>query len=95
VPEPRVVLVQTVEEDIQKLGEWPLTDRSMAVLMERRHPRFRDSLITSLYDRFKDLTPEAAEQEFFQEMVWLLELGRNMRLTLHNQVLPSLVFNST
>ncbi|MCK4706944.1 MAG: adenylate/guanylate cyclase domain-containing protein, partial [Gammaproteobacteria bacterium] len=26
VIEPRVILVQTVETDIQKLGEWPLTD---------------------------------------------------------------------
>ena len=30
VREPRVVLVQTVEPDIQKLGEWPLSDRRMA-----------------------------------------------------------------
>ncbi|HSF47042.1 MAG TPA: CHASE2 domain-containing protein, partial [Burkholderiales bacterium] len=29
VREPRVVLVQTVEEDIQKLKEWPLSDRRM------------------------------------------------------------------
>ncbi|MCK4704892.1 MAG: CHASE2 domain-containing protein, partial [Gammaproteobacteria bacterium] len=27
--EPRVVLIQTVEDDIQKLGEWPLTDKSI------------------------------------------------------------------
>lgn len=34
VIEPRVVLVQTVEEDIQKLGEWPLTDSRMAKVFE-------------------------------------------------------------
>lgn len=35
VIEPRVVLVQTVEEDIQKLGEWPLTDGSMTKVLEK------------------------------------------------------------
>jgi len=35
VNEPRVVLVQTVEEDIQKLGEWPLTDSSMTSVFEK------------------------------------------------------------
>ena len=35
VVEPRVVLVQTVEEDIQKLGEWPLTDSSMTKVFEK------------------------------------------------------------
>jgi adenylate cyclase len=33
VPEPRVVLVQTVETDIQKLAEWPLSDRHMAEVL--------------------------------------------------------------
>ena len=33
--EPRVVLVQTVETDIQKLAEWPLTDRHMAEALEK------------------------------------------------------------
>lgn len=35
VPEPRVVLVQTVETDIQKLGEWPLTDSRMAETLNK------------------------------------------------------------
>jgi len=35
VPEPRVVLVQTVEEDIQKLGEWPISDRRMAEVLKK------------------------------------------------------------
>jgi len=35
VPEPRVVLVQTVEPDIQKLAEWPLSDRHMAEALEK------------------------------------------------------------
>lgn len=34
VTEPRVVLIQTIEEDIQKLGEWPLTDSSMTKAFE-------------------------------------------------------------
>ncbi len=34
VHEPRVVLVQTVEEDIQKLAEWPLTDGRMVEVLE-------------------------------------------------------------
>jgi len=32
--EPRVVLIQTVEEDIQKLAEWPLTDQSLLKTFE-------------------------------------------------------------
>jgi len=35
VAEPRVVLIQTVEQDIQKLAEWPLSDRHMADVLER------------------------------------------------------------
>ncbi len=35
VREPRVVLVQTVEEDIQKLKEWPLSDRRMAEALRK------------------------------------------------------------
>jgi len=35
VPEPRVVLVQTVEPDIQKLAEWPLSDHHMAEALEK------------------------------------------------------------
>ena len=35
VPEPRVVLIQTVEEDIQKLAEWPLSDRRMVEVLQR------------------------------------------------------------
>ena len=35
VAEPRVVLVQTVEEDIQKLKEWPLSDRRMAQALSK------------------------------------------------------------
>ena len=35
VIEPRIVLVKTVEEDIQKLGEWPLTDGRMAEVLEK------------------------------------------------------------
>ncbi len=35
VPEPRIVLVQTVEEDIQKLGEWPISDRRMAEVLKK------------------------------------------------------------
>ena len=35
VREPRVVLVQTVEEDIQKLAEWPLSDRHMFEVLEK------------------------------------------------------------
>ena len=35
VPEPRVVLVQTVENDIQKLAEWPLSDRHMAEVLDK------------------------------------------------------------
>jgi adenylate cyclase len=33
--EPRVVLVQTVEEDIQKLAEWPLTDSSITNVLKK------------------------------------------------------------
>ena len=33
--EPRVVLVQTIEEDIQKLAEWPLSDRHMVEVLEK------------------------------------------------------------
>jgi adenylate cyclase len=35
VREPRVVLVQTVEEDIQKLKEWPLSDRRMTETLRK------------------------------------------------------------
>lgn len=35
VHEPRVVLVQTFEEDIQKLAEWPLTDGRMVEVLEK------------------------------------------------------------
>jgi adenylate cyclase len=35
VPEPRIVLVQTVEEDIQKLAEWPLSDHHMAETLSK------------------------------------------------------------
>ncbi len=35
VPEPRVVLVQAFEPDIQKLGEWPLSDRNMTAVLEK------------------------------------------------------------
>ena len=35
VREPRVVLVQTVEEDIQKLAEWPLSDSHMVEVLEK------------------------------------------------------------
>jgi adenylate cyclase len=35
VREPRVVLVQTIEEDIQKLGEWPISDRRMAEVLKK------------------------------------------------------------
>src|SRR5262245_28208284 len=35
VREPRVVLVQTVEEDIQKLKQWPLTDLSMTQALRK------------------------------------------------------------
>src|SRR5512145_3493084 len=35
VRDPRVVLVQTVEEDIQKLKEWPLTDRRMTEALRK------------------------------------------------------------
>ena len=35
VIEPRVILVQTVETDIQKLGEWPLTDARMTEVFEK------------------------------------------------------------
>jgi adenylate cyclase len=35
VAEPRVVLIQTVEDDIQKLAEWPLSDRHMADVLEK------------------------------------------------------------
>jgi adenylate cyclase len=35
VAEPHVVLVQTVEEDIQRLAEWPLSDRHMADVLEK------------------------------------------------------------
>jgi adenylate cyclase len=35
VPEPRIVLVQTVEEDIQKLKEWPLSDRRMTEALRK------------------------------------------------------------
>jgi adenylate cyclase len=35
VREPRVVLVQTVEEDIQKLKEWPLSDRRMTEALRK------------------------------------------------------------
>ena len=29
IAEPRIVLIQTVEEDIQKLAEWPISDQNM------------------------------------------------------------------
>ena len=35
ISEPRVVLVQTVEDDIQKLAEWPLSDSHMAEMLEK------------------------------------------------------------
>jgi len=35
VPEPRIVLIQTIEEDIQKLAEWPLTDARMAEVFSK------------------------------------------------------------
>jgi adenylate cyclase len=35
VPEPRVVLVQAFEADIQKLAEWPLSDRNMTAVLKR------------------------------------------------------------
>ncbi|MCG6951847.1 MAG: adenylate/guanylate cyclase domain-containing protein [Betaproteobacteria bacterium] len=35
VPEPRVVLVQAFEPDIQKLAEWPLSDRNMAAVLNK------------------------------------------------------------
>jgi adenylate cyclase len=35
VHEPRVVLVQTIEEDIQKYKEWPLSDRRMAETLKK------------------------------------------------------------
>jgi len=35
VREPRVVLVQTVEDDIQKLAEWPLSDSHMVEVLEK------------------------------------------------------------
>ena len=35
MPEPRIVLVQTIEEDIQKLGEWPISDRRMAEVLKK------------------------------------------------------------
>jgi len=35
VPEPRVVLVQTIEPDIQKLAEWPLSDRHMYEVLKK------------------------------------------------------------
>ena len=35
VREPRVVLVQTIEEDIQKLKEWPLSDRRMTEALRK------------------------------------------------------------
>ena len=35
VRDPRVVLVQTVEEDIQKLKEWPLSDRRMTEALRK------------------------------------------------------------
>lgn len=35
VREPRIVLVQAVEEDIQKLGEWPISDRRMAEVLKK------------------------------------------------------------
>jgi len=35
VHEPRVVLVQTIEEDIQKLAEWPLSDQHMAEVLQK------------------------------------------------------------
>jgi adenylate cyclase len=35
VPEPRVVLVQAFEADIQKLAEWPLSDRNMAAVLNK------------------------------------------------------------
>jgi len=35
VPEPRVVLVQAFEADIQKLAEWPLSDRNMNAVLEK------------------------------------------------------------
>jgi adenylate cyclase len=35
VHEPRVVLVQTVESDIQKLAEWPLSDAHMAEVLTK------------------------------------------------------------
>ena len=35
MPEPRVVLVQAFEADIQKLAEWPLSDRNMAAVLNK------------------------------------------------------------
>jgi len=35
VPEPRVVLVQAFEPDIQKLAEWPLSDRNMLAVLKK------------------------------------------------------------
>ena len=35
VPEPRVVLVQAFEADIQKLAEWPLSDRNMTAVLKK------------------------------------------------------------
>jgi len=35
VPEPRVVLVQAFEADIQKLAEWPLSDRNMVAVLKK------------------------------------------------------------
>jgi len=42
IPEPRIVLIQTVEEDIQKLAEWPLSDQSMVKVFKKllaKNPR--------------------------------------------------------
>ena len=35
IAEPRIVLIQTVEEDIQKLAEWPISDQNMFNMFEK------------------------------------------------------------
>ena len=35
ITEPRIVLVQAIEEDIQKLAEWPLSDSHMAEMLDK------------------------------------------------------------
>lgn len=64
LPEPRVVLVQTVEPDIQKLGEWPLTDSRMAETLKKllaNEPRaigvdlYRDIPVPPGTDELNDL----------------------------------------